>query len=242
MAAPALAGAATLLLGALLGLLGAARNRVRFHDERLLWTIGGAIGVAAALAVGALAARLAGLAPFTGASLAAAYWCVLSLLGSLATPALDTSPRPGAGLLSLALKWLQSPLLTTAGMIGALACLGAGRRLHLARGTLFIETGPGLRAVALGAVAWTQRAFFDERGGVPEPWASHEALHSRAVAALGECGFYAAYLAGGLFAAALLGAPWNAVDDSGRGNPLERTAYAPDGPVRGSARRTDRTV
>jgi hypothetical protein len=236
VAAPALAAAATLLSGALLGLLGAARNRVRFRDERLWWAAGGMIGAAAATAAGVLAAHVIGLPPVSGARIAAALWCALSLSGSLATPALDASSHPVAGLASLALKWLQSPLLTTAGMAGALACRLAGRRLRLARGTLFIEAGPGGLALTLGGVVWAQSAFFDARGQVPEPWASHEALHARAVAALGEWGFYLAYAVGGLVAGTLRGAPWNAVDASGRGNPLEKTAYTPDGPAPGRVR------
>lgn len=57
-------------LGALLGLFGAWRNRVRFGDEVLAWAAGGALGAAVALAAGAVLAPRFGAAPAAGARIA----------------------------------------------------------------------------------------------------------------------------------------------------------------------------
>jgi hypothetical protein len=70
--------------------------------------------------------------------------------------------------------------------------------------------------------------------------ARHEAYHARTLAALGESGFYLAYLLIAAPWALARRAPWNALDRTGRGNPFERTAYAlHDEPATGSrSRRT----
>ena len=213
-------------LGALLGLFGAWRNRVRFGDEVLAWAAGGALGAAVALAAGAALAPRMGAAPAAGSALALAAWAAGSLAGSLFTPALDRAGRIAPSLASFALKWLQSPFFTSTGLLAALLLSTWGRHVRLARGTLFIEVGRGGAALTLGAVIWTRGGLFDDRGRVPDLWVRHEAFHARTVAALGEWGFYPAYVLAGALVALSRRGPWNAVTTAGRGNPFEKTAYS----------------
>ncbi|MBI5711129.1 MAG: hypothetical protein HZC42_12640 [Candidatus Eisenbacteria bacterium] len=213
-------------LGVLLGLFGAWRNRVRFVDEALVWAAGGAFGAAVALAAGAALAPRLGAAPAAGSTLALVLWGAGSLLASSLTPALDRAGRIAPSLGSFALKWLQSPFFTSAGLLAALLLSTWGRHARLARGTLFIEVGRGAAALTLGAVIWTRGGLFDDRGRVPDVWVRHEALHARTVAALGEWGFYPTYVIVGAAMALARRGPWNAVTTAGRGNPFEKTAYA----------------
>ena len=153
----------------------------------------------------------------------------------------DSVQRGGAGvLLSFALKTAQSPLCTLGGALPALLLALAGRRVRLECGTLFVETGHGSAGVTLGAIVWAQSGVFSSDGHVDPAIARHEAYHARTVAALGEWGFYLAYLLLAAPWALARRAPWNALDPAGRGNPFERTAYAlhDDVPARRPSRRT----
>lgn len=213
---------ATLVGGAFAGVYGARRNGVRFEDERTLWAVGGAIGASVALALGVW------LLGTPRAVLAAAAWLVLSLLASTWLPRLDDSGRTSASVASFVVKLLQSPVLTGLGSLAAVVRAMRGRPVALARGTLFADGGPGDAAVTLGAVVWIRRGLRTDEGRVADRWARHEAFHTRAVAALGESGFYLTYLLIGAPLALLRGAPWNALDRAGVGQPFERTAYALD--------------
>lgn len=231
--------AAAALGGALAGALGAHRNAARFRDERVLWWMGGALGALAMTLAGAMLAPRLGLQPREGALATFGTWITLSALSSMLCPLLDA--RSGAGALaSLALKAAQSPLLTLGGALPALLLALVGRRVTFRCGTLFVETGAGGAAVTLGAIVWTQRGLFASDGHVDPAFARHEAYHARTVSALGESGFYLAYLLLAAPWALARRAPWNAIDHAGRGNPFERTAYAlHDEPAAGSrSRRT----
>jgi hypothetical protein len=97
-----------------------------------------------------------------------------------------TSP----GFFSFLIKWIQSPITTTVGLVAALVVAIAGGRVSAQRGMLFIEVGPGGGALTLGGVAWTQSGrFIPGMNAVPDALAQHESYHSRTVVALGELGF-----------------------------------------------------
>jgi len=212
--------------GAVAGAWGARRNGVRFRDERALWIAGAALGATIAALAGEGLARRFGAAAGIGAVVGSALWLAGSLLGAWWTPALDAHDRPLSSAASVALKTLQSPLLSVAGLLLAALFAIVGRRVTLQHGTVFVSAGRGGAAVTLGAVVWAQDGLRDARGRVSDTWARHEALHARAVASLGEAGFYLAYVFLAAPWALLRHAPWNALASDGRGNPFERTAYA----------------
>ena len=215
-----------IVIGAALGAFAALRNRARFVDERALWTLGGAVGASAALALGAAIATAAGRAPRDGAGLAFGIWASGSLLAALLTPALDAAPARLAWLASLAIKAAQCPVSTLLGLLAATFAAAGKLRLQLRRGTLFAAAGEGSWALTLGAVVLAQRGLFEREGRLPETIVRHESYHARNAACLGESGFYLTYLTCGALRARACGAPWNGLAHDGRGNPFERTAYA----------------
>jgi hypothetical protein len=219
------------IMGAALGAMGATANRVRARDEFLLWVIGGAIGGALAalgwagiiLGVGALLGF--GGSVITAATLGLIIFGTAGLLGALVSPLLDNTDNPVAWLVSFLIKWVQSPLVTTAGLVATLIVAIRRGSVDFRRGMLFIAVGPGGGALALGGVAWTQSGRINPGGTVPDELARHEATHSRTVAAIGELGFYLTYVTIGAIWGASQGGSWNDLNATGRGNPFEKTAH-----------------
>jgi hypothetical protein len=213
-----------LLVGATLGALGAAANRVKTWDECGLWVIGGAIGgVLAVLGwteiTWALFERDASVA--TGLIL----FGTAATLGAVVSPLLDNRDSRVAWLSSFLIKWVQSPLLTTVGLAATLIVAVGSGELDFRRGMLFIAVGPGGGALTLGAVAWTQSGCFNPDGTVPDNLARHESMHSRTVAAIGELGFYVSYVTIGAIWGSAQGGSWNDLNAAGCGNPFEKTAH-----------------
>ncbi|MFN2478403.1 MAG: hypothetical protein ABR615_04440 [Pseudonocardiaceae bacterium] len=226
-----------LLVGAILGALGAAANRVKTWDEFLLWVIGGAIG--GVLTVLGWTGIIYGVciiyglwAPFeldasvaTTATIGLILFGTVGLLGAVVSPLLDNTHNPVAWLFSFVIKWMQSPLLTTVGLVATLIVAIRSGEVDFRRGMLFIAVGPGGGALALGAVAWTQSGRFDPDGTVPDNLARHESTHSRTVAAIGELGFYFTYVTIGAVWGSTQGGSWNNLNAAGCGNPFEKTAH-----------------
>ncbi|MGH3548527.1 MAG: hypothetical protein ACRDQU_10545, partial [Pseudonocardiaceae bacterium] len=180
------------IVGAILGAVGAAANRVRVWDEALLWVIGGMIGggltvlswtgiIVGACALFELDASLA-----VAATVGLIFFGTAGLLGAVFGPLLDNTDHPVAWSFSFLIKWVQSPLLTTVGLVATLVVAIGGGNVDFRRGMLFIAVGPGGGALTLGAVAWTQSGCFNPDGTVPDNLARHESTHSRTVAAIGE--------------------------------------------------------
>jgi hypothetical protein len=217
-----------LLVGATLGALGAAANRVKTWDEFVLWVIGGAIGgVLAVLGwtgiIWALFELDASVA--TTAAIGLIFFATAALLGAVVSPLLDNTDSQVAWLSSLLIKWVQSPLLTTVGLVATLILAMGGGEVDFRRGMLFIAVGPGDGALTLGAVAWTQSGCFNPDGTVPDNLARHESMHSRTVAAIGELGFYVSYVTIGALWGSAQGGSWNDLNAAGCGNPFEKTAH-----------------
>lgn len=216
------------ILGAILGALGARRNRVQTTDERILWVVAGLIGGPLALAENAGIIWLKNLIPgldLPVAPTAAVVVGVSGALGALLTSALDDSESPAGWTASFVLKWLRSPIATTAGLVAAVAVKMRHRPLDYRRGMCFIDIGPGGSALALGAVAWCQNRCFDSDRCTTEALARHEAVHSRTVAAVGELGFYLTYLTAGAVWGIRQGGKWNDLTQQGCGQPFEKTAH-----------------
>ena len=204
------------IAGAILGAVGAVANRVKTSDEFLLWVIGGVIGgVGTVLVWAGIASATVGLIVFTTAA----------LLGSTMSPLLDNTDSLVAWLVSFLVKWVQSPLVTTAGLCATLIVTIRRGKIDFRRGMLFIAVGPGGGALTLGAVAWTQSGRFDRDGSVPDNLARHESTHSRTVASIGELGFYLTYVTIGAVWGSLQGGSWNNLNVAGCGNPFEKTAH-----------------
>ncbi|MGH3570677.1 MAG: hypothetical protein ACRDUW_02430 [Pseudonocardiaceae bacterium] len=212
------------LVGAILGAVGAAANKVKTWDEFLLWVIGGAIGgVLAVLAWTGIIWALFEVESSVAISLI--LFGTAGLLGAVVAPLLDNTDGPVAWLCSFVIKWVQSPLLTTVGLVATLIVTVAGREVDLRRGMLFIAVGPGGGALTLGAVAWAQSGCFNPDGTVPDNLARHESTHSRTVAAIGELGFYLSYVTIGALWGSAQGGSWNDLNAAGCGNPFEKTAH-----------------
>ena len=223
---PVLAGMAA--LGAALGAIGARQNRVQTSDEQILWAAAGLVGGPLALAEWSGIVWLKNLVP--GLSLpvvptAAVVVAVAGTLGAWLTPALDDSESPRRWTASFVLKWLRSPIATTAGLLAAGAVKVRHRPLDYRRGMLFIDVGPGGSALALGAVAWCQNRCFGSDRCTTDALARHEAVHSRTVAAVGELGFYLTYLTAGTAWGLRQGGKWNDLNPQGCGQPFEKTAH-----------------
>lgn len=219
------------VVGAILGAIGAATAGADTWDEWLMWIVGGAIGGAlVALSAGGLAI-LFGASAAVWAAWAVGIWAGASFLGSLVTPSLDKSDSEAAWVFSFLIKWIQSPVTTTIGLIAALVVAIAGGNVDFERGMLFIEVGgSGYGAATVGAVAWTTSGGFEANGDVNDDLAEHEAYHSRQVVAMGELGFYVTYFTvGGIFGVAQ-GGTWVGMNNSGCGNPFEKTSWPIDHP------------
>lgn len=219
---------AAVIIGAILGTIGAAVAGAQTWDEWLLWIVGGMIGGAlVALTGGGLGLLIGGTAAAAGlgATVAVTIWAIGSLLGTILTPILDNSNSGAAWFFSFLLKWIQSPVTTTIGLIAALIVWIGGGKVDFRRGMLFIEVGSGGGALTLGAVAWTQSGRFDASGNVSDNLARHESYHSRTVVALGELGFYFTYVTVGAIWGVAQGGAWNSLSAAGCGNPFEKTAH-----------------
>ncbi|MGQ0715866.1 MAG: hypothetical protein ACT4NP_00890 [Pseudonocardiales bacterium] len=217
--------------GATLGLVGAAANRVKTWDEFLLWVIGGAIGGVLAVSgwtgiiLGVSALFGLGVSVATAATSGLVIFGTAGLGGVVVSPLLDNTDSPVAWLFSVGIKWVQSPLLTTVGLVATLIVAIGHSLVDFRRGMLFIEVGPGGGALTLGAVAWTQSRRFTPDGTVPDSLARHESMHSRTVAAIGELGFYVTYVTIGAIWGRAQGGSWNNLNAAGCGNPFEKTAH-----------------
>src|SRR3712207_4777048 len=127
-------------VGAILGAVGAAAKRVKTWDEFLLWVIGGVMGGALAvvgwtgvvLGVSALAGLTVGVVTATTVGLT--IFATAGLIGAVLSPRLDTLDGSAGWWFSFVIKWVQSPLLTTVGLIAA---IGSGK-VDFRRGMLFI--------------------------------------------------------------------------------------------------------
>lgn len=219
---------AAVILGGVLGAVGAYTNRVRTSDERILWILSGLIGGPLALVQWSVLIRMTHLAPGVDLpAVPAAAWVVstTAVLGAGLTPSLDNSESPIRWVVSFLLKWLRSPIATTAGLVAAAAVRTRGRTPDFRRGMLFIDVGPGAGALALGAVAWCQNRCFGGDRCMTDSLARHEAVHSRTVASVGELGFYLTYLTAGVAWARVQGGPWNSLTPQGCGQPFEKTAH-----------------
>lgn len=214
-------------IGAVLGLIGAALNGADTWDEWLLWIVGGAIGaVLTFLTYGAAGYLIGGaFGAIYGAVIGLMVYVGASLLGSILCPILDDTNSEVAWFFSFLIKWVQSPITTTVGLIAALIVAIAGGDVDFRRGMLFIEVGSGGGALTLGAVAWTQSGRFDASGHVSDDLARHESFHSRTVVAIGELGFYATYVTIGAIWGVAEGGSWNDLNSMGCGNPFEKTAH-----------------
>jgi len=220
------------IVGAIIGAVAAAVNGVETWDEFLLWVVGGAIG--GMLAVIAWTGIIVGVAAIFGLSVTVAaaaaagivIFTVAGLLGAIVTPLLDNTNSPVAWFFSFLIKWVQSPITTTVGLISAIVVAIGGGNVDFRRGMLFIEVGAGGGALTLGAVAWTQSGRFNPDGTVPDNLARHESQHSRTVAAIGELGFYFTYVTIGAIWGIAEGGSWNDLNPgTGCGNPFEKTAH-----------------
>ncbi|CAN5803493.1 hypothetical protein BH23ACT12_BH23ACT12_07800 [soil metagenome] len=215
-------------LGAGYGALGARLNRVATGDERTLWVSAGLIGGPLALLEYCGMMWLKNLGPGLALPVVPSALVVVTVSGALGaalTPALDESESSGRWALSLGLKWIRSPIATTAGLLAALGTKLRRRPVDFRRGMLFIDVGPGGSALALGAVAWCQNRCFGTQRCTTDALACHEAVHSRTVAAVGELGFYLTYLTAGVLWARIQGGPWNGLTPQGCGQPFEKTAH-----------------
>ena len=231
------------IVGAILGAIGAAVSGVKTWDEFLLWVIGGAIGGAlaifgwTAIILGVSAIFGLGVSAATAATIGLFIFGIAGLLGAVATPLLDKTDSKVAWFFSFLIKWVQSPLLTTAGLIAAIIVKAGGGKVDFNRGMLFIEVGPGASALTLGAVAWTQTGCFNPDGSIQDAVAHHESTHSHTIAAIGELGFYFTYITVGAIWGKAEGGSWNDLNSLGCGNPFEKTAHTFTGDP-GTARAT----
>ncbi len=219
-------------VGAIFGALGAAVNKVRIRDEFMLWVIGGVMG--GVLAVVVWIGVILGTSPLFGlgatmATAAAAGLIIIvagGLLGAVVSPLLDHRDSLMAWAVSFLIKWVQSPLLTTVGLLASLIVMIGSGTVDFRRGMLFINVGSGGGSLALGAVAWAQSRCFNPDGTVSDTLARHESTHSRTAAAIGELGFYLTYITIGAIWGVTQGGSWNGLNAAGRGNPFEKTAHA----------------
>ncbi len=218
----------------ILGALGATANRVKASDEFLLWVVGGAIGGMlvvfgwTGIIIGVCALFGHGVSVTTAATIGLIFVGTAGLLGAMISPLLDDTNNVVAWLFSFLIKWVQSPLLTTVGLVATLIVAIKRGTVDFRRGMLFIKIGPGDGALTLGAVAWTQSGRFNLDNTVPDSLARHESMHSRTVAAIGELGFYLTYVTIGAIWGSAQGGSWNDLNAAGYGNPFEKTAHTVD--------------
>jgi hypothetical protein len=139
-----------ILAGSALGLFGARRNGVRFADERLLWALGGGLGVGIEWQVGA------SLGGSLGAAVGSLSWAAGSLLAAWWSPRLDAARSRAAHLASILIKTSQCPLSTGTALLASIALAGGRPRWRLRGGACYAEAGEGRSAVALGGVVLAQ--------------------------------------------------------------------------------------
>jgi hypothetical protein len=220
-----------LIAGAVFGMVGSVANSVNSWDELVLWVMGGTVGGVLAVVswTGLLLGGCALLQLDASVTLIAAVALLVfgtaALFGAVVSPLLDNTDHPVAWLFSFVIKWVQSPMLTTASLVATIILVIRGSAVDFRRGMLFIAAGPGRSALTLGAVGWTQSGCFGSDGTVPDNLARHESVHSRTVAALGELGFYLTYVTVGALWGWAQGGSWNDLNAAGYGNPLEKTAH-----------------
>lgn len=221
----------TLIVGAILGAVGAAANTVTPWDEFVLWVIGGTVGgVLTVVCWAGVACSVCGLCGLdVSVTLIAIVglfvFGIAALFGAVVAPLLDDTDSAVAWLFSFLIKWVQSPLLTTVSLVATMTVTLGGGKVDFRRGMLFIAVGFGRSALTLGAVGWTQSGCFHADGSVPDNLARHESIHSRTVAAIGELGFYLTYVTVGAFWGLAQGGSWNNLNAAGCGNPFEKTAH-----------------
>jgi RHS repeat-associated protein len=212
------------IVGAIIGAIGAGVNGARTWDEWLLWIVGGAIGGVLTVLFWYGILIWAGVAAATAAIAATVITLGVSVLG-LFTPLMDESDSGVAWAFSWAIKLIKSPIFTIIGLFVVAGLAISGKRVDFRRGALFVEVSAGTGGLTLGAIVYTQSGNFDSNGNVRDDVARHEAYHTRAVAALGEWGFYVTYVTFGSVFAWATGGEWNALDNRGCGNPFEKHAY-----------------
>jgi RHS repeat-associated protein len=220
------------VVGAVVGALGAAVNGANTPGEWFLWILGGAIGGALVAITGGGAigwiAMLFGASFTTAAIIGVAVWAGVSLLlGWWLPKVLDETNSEVAWFFSFLIKWIQSPLLTTLGLVVAFFYGVTGSNVELRRGMLFVGDGNG--ALTLGGIAWTTN--LGGGGRVTDALARHEAYHGRTVATIGELGFYFTYLTVGAIWGEAEGGDWNDLNGMGCGNPFEKTAHVETNPA-----------
>ncbi|HZS21069.1 MAG TPA: hypothetical protein VFA63_08780 [Pseudonocardiaceae bacterium] len=220
-----------LIVGAGFGAVGAAANAVTAWDEFVLWVIGGTVG--GVLTVVCWDGILWSLCALCGldasvtliAIVGLFLFSIAALFGTVVAPLLDDIDSAVAWLFSFLIKWMQSPLLTTASLVATMIVMLRGGKVDFRRGMLFIAVGSGRSALTLGAVGWTQSGCFRADGAVPDNLARHESVHSRTVAATGELGFYLTYITLGATWGLAQGGSWNNLNAAGCGNPFEKSAH-----------------
>ncbi len=220
-----------IVVGMVIGPIGAVLNGVKTWDEFVLMVVAGGVGGALALYgfyLFGIGVGIDGATARTSFALwATLVWSGLGLIGALLTPALDKHENWFTNLLSLLLKWTHSPILTTVGIVVVIVAAIVGSKVGVRKGMIFAETGQGTDAITLGAICYAQSGGGNWTGKKPSDLlAQHESVHGRACSAVGELGFFVTYLAVGL--------PWGRIqggsdgmfglNNQGCGNPLEKLA------------------
>jgi RHS repeat-associated protein len=220
------------VVGLILGGVGAAVNGVDTWDEFALWMVGGAIGGVlavfgwTAIILGASYIFGLGVSATAAATIGLVIFGTAGLLGAATTKFLDLDTDSGvAWAFSFLIKWVQSPVLTTIGLIAAAIAYASGNKVDFSHGMLFIEVGSGYSGITLGAVGWMQSGCFNPDGSIQDTVAKHESTHSRTIASIGELGFYFTYGTIGGIWGEIQGGGWVDLNAMGCGNPFEKHAH-----------------
>jgi hypothetical protein len=221
----------SIVVGMVIGPIGAAMNGVKTWDEFLLMVVAGGAGGALApygFYLFGIGVGVAGAAARTNfAFWATLVWSGLGLIGALLTPSLDEHENWFTNWLSFLLKWAHSPILTTVGILVVIVAAIVGSKVGVRKGMIFVEAGQGTDGITIGAIGYAQSDGGNWNGKKPSDLlAQHESVHGRACSAVGELGFYVTYLA--------IGLPWGLIqggrdgafglNNQGCGNPLEKLA------------------
>jgi len=220
------------VVGLILGGVGAAVNGVDTWDEFALWMVGGAIGGVlavfgwTAIILGASYIFGLGVSATAAATIGLVIFGTAGLLGAATTKFLDLDTDSSvAWAFSFLVKWAQSPVLTTIGLIAAVIAYASGNKVDFSHGMLFIEVGSGYSGITLGAVGWMQSGCFNPDGSIQDSVAKHESTHSRTIASIGELGFYFTYGTIGGIWGEIQGGSWIDLNTKGCGNPFEKHAH-----------------
>lgn len=147
----------------------------------------------------------------------------LSIVGALLARLLDLADHYAASVFSLLLKWTQSPLTTTVGLLASIV-VAIANDVSFRRGVVLLNIGSSSQAaITLGGVVWAKGGCFESSGRAKDDLAQHEAFHSRQVMAFHEIGFYLTYLIVGMSWGHVQGAAMS-MTSGGCGNPFEKTA------------------